>query len=935
MQQLKPNLTVAFLNVCSLRRKVAELSNLLDQYKIDIIMLAETWLSSDISDGEVAIPHYNLERKDRPTRGGGVAVFYRDTLKMRRRFDLERPDLELLWVELCVNGKTHVMGTAYCPPARPGSYWVTLEENVEFAMEGRQESTVVVGDFNVDLAETSPLSVRLQRHFSRLGLVNYVSSPTRVTNQSSTLIDLFFASEPLHRQCEVLPVDVSDHFAILGELHVHDNPVKRSSTLTRRLCNVDWNAFNQDLIPLLAAFPWTQSLDNMTEFWNNAVLQVLDKHAPLKRTRKKQRLPCPWLTDTLIALVRRRNSLHRRLMRDVKNDNLRQLHRSARAEARKLDRRLRNEYFMAASSTTDQRKLWSVINTVTGRQRRHHDPKVSAQELSNAFGEIVTDVHRPHQLKTPHGPQMERNFSAFREVAVADIAACLSHLDVSKATGSDGIPNIVLKHCATTLAPSLTAILNKSMLTGTVPNQFKVSNVTPLHKGGDPLNVRNYRPVSLLPATSRILERAVKVQLTKYLEESTLFPESQFGYRRNHSTEDALVLAVNLWTQAKANLKTTGVVMVDLTKAFDRVKHEALVEELFSLGLHGTALEWFQSYLSDRKQRIKTSTLMTENHDCTRGVPQGSVLGPLLFLLYLRRFSQVLPSNVVHQEFADDIVLHCSDRNPDVVTASLSSAVNNLAAWLEDRGLLLNPSKTQVMFIKPRGVQDVISSVNFQGKPLAVVHTVKYLGMFIDDDLKWTSHVQHVSTKVGKTIAQLWRHGAALSLRARKAWYVSLVQSTITYGSNAFSPGISKQLLSELLKLAKSGVRSVFRLHLPVSTAPLLSKLGVVLPDLIFRRKVIIFVYRCVHNLSSILFSQFFESTSFTRVAHSQLITRGSRSSLLQVPFFRGAVGRSSISFVGSVLWNVLPAGVRCANSRVLLEALLRDLPIMDYPLHY
>ena len=544
----------------------------------------------------------------------------------------------------------------------------------------------------------------------------------------------------------------------------------------------------------------------------------------------------PFLSGAL-QLVRRRNALHRDLMKDTQNDELRQAHRAARSEARRLDRKLRNEYFLRASTTTDQRKLWTVLNKVTGRTRDHSDPQVSAQALGQAFGAIVTDITRPDQLATPHGPQETHSFSNFQAVPIATTALWLSQLDVSKATGSDEIANIVLRQCALTLAPFLTAIFNKSLGTGAVPRSYKLSKVKALHKGGDVLNVSNYRPVSLLPATSRLLERALKVQVSEFLSQENLFPASQFGYRKNHSCEDALVLAVSKWMQAKTAHETTGVVMVDLSKAFDRVKHELLIEELFSLGFHGKVLQWFQSYLSDRRQMVATRTSMTDEHICTRGVPQGSVLGPLLFLLYLRNFSEILPTNVLHQEFADDIILYCHHCDPAVVTSSLSMAINSLDKWLNEHGLLLNHSKTQVMFIKPKGVQDVASTVTCHGKPLAIVNTVKYLGVLIDDGLKWTSHVQQVSTKVGKCIARLWRHSSSLSIRARRMWYISMAQSSITYASNAFSTSISQHLLEEFQKLAKSGIRAVFRLHNPVRTAPLLSRLHVRLPAFIFRKK--------------------------------------------------------------------------------------------------
>ena len=248
------NLHVAFLNVCSLRRKVNEVENILTSHHIDILGIAETWLESGISDGEVSIPGFRLYRKDRPTRGGGVAMYCHNRLLTRRRLDLESQDLEVLWLELSVGHTSHLMGTAYCPPNSPPSYWAGFEQNIEKAVEGRQASTLLLGDFTVDYSEVSPMSIRLQQHFSRLGLINYVSSPTRVTQHSSTQIDLFFSSVPLIGSCQVMALDISDHHALLGRLDIKRPSSTRSEVQTRSIFRIDWTALLLLLLLLLLLF---------------------------------------------------------------------------------------------------------------------------------------------------------------------------------------------------------------------------------------------------------------------------------------------------------------------------------------------------------------------------------------------------------------------------------------------------------------------------------------------------------------------------------------------------------------------------------------------------------------------------------------------------------------------------------------------------------
>ena len=273
------------------------------------------------------------------------------------------------------------------------------------------------------------------------------------------------------------------------------------------------------------------------------------------------------------------------------------------------------------------------------------------------------------------------------------------------------------------------------------------------------------------------------------------------------------------------------------------------------------------------------------------GVPQGSVLGPLHFVVYTRGLHDILPRSICHQEFVDDIIINTSHPDPHVVTAKLSEGITCLADWLEDRGLLLNQSKTQVMFIKPRGVMVVPGIVNCRGAPLVTVSTVKNLGALIDDDLRF---------KCRQAIERLWRHRQFLNHAARRMWYVAMVQSKLCYGSNAIFPSLLERGKATISKLSKAGVRAAFGLHNPVSTQPLLNELqGSEITDIMFR-KVLVFVYRCLNAHASLLFTHYYTPiASLTGGSHR--LTRGQEARLLSVPFLPGPEGGASIQVSGAI----------------------------------
>ena len=873
--------------------------------------VAETWLAADVTDGEVSIPHYKLFRKDRALQhGGGVCIYCHETTRVKQRADLET-DLEILWIEIMEQKHSTLVGCAYRPPDKSVAYWDVFQANIEKAMQGRQSRTVLIGDFNVDYAD--PLASRASHLHSTLthcNLFNHVSQPTRVTSSSASVIDLFLSNVPIEGVCRTVYVDMSDHFAILahmpgfgmGKAYSGHPAAKRQG---RRLHRINWNTFNEDLNHHLATCTFTGNLENAVQSLTTFIISTLDVHAPLIHRRRQEKRPCPWLTPELVAAVREQNQFHRRLMSDKGNADLRELHRQARSTARKLDRRLRNAYFMNQCATRDQRKLWSVMNIVTGRAKQRQEPQADIVDLSKTFGDVVHDPDRPSTLTPPSGPMPASSFLQFELVPVSDVKACLKCINPAKATGSDCVPGLVLRECADSLAGPLTDIINGSLSTGTVPMMFKRSFISPLYKSGDPTVPVNYRPVSLLPIISRILEHFVKKQLVEYLTAHELYPKTQFAYRKCHSTEDALVLAVNRWVLARSHRRFTGIVMVDMSKAFDRVQHERLVSELHSLGISSSALQLFCSYLTERSQQVRIANSVSSSVHCSRGVPQGSVLGPLLFVLYTRHLDAILPEQVIHQEFADDIILEFSDSDLNTVCRQLSAAATSVSRWLAEIGLLLNAKKTQVMVIQPRGQRAAIPDVFCGQDALKVTPTSKYLGVVIDCELSWKQHVDNVTKRTAQTIGQLWRHGRALSLSARRSWFISIISSHLCYASTAFYPCLTVQLLDRLVKIFKSGIRAVFQVPSTTPSSPLLCRLDLLTLTQIYKQKLLFFVHRCLGTeMISSLFSTFFDLVNGRA-------TRGQASRLLRVPFLPGPSGRSTVQFIGSVYWNCLPPDVR------------------------
>ena len=268
-----------------------------------------------------------------------------------------------------------------------------------------------------------------------------------------------------------------------------------------------------------------------------------------------------------------------------------------------------------------------------------------------------------------------------------------------------------------TIAGPLTVVINQSLRSGVFPDMYKHTHVCPLFKSGDQAYAANYRPISLLPIAAKVLEKVVHKQVTDFFKHNPdhpAIPREQFAYRPNHSCEDALTLCIDKWNRAVDSGQQCGVVFADMSKAFDRVKHSLLTKELAEVGLGGTVLHWFSDYLSRRSQRVVFNDVKGSIRSCTRGVPQGSVPGALLFSIYIRHVPSIF-THSVSQLYADDIAFYISGRHIPAIMQQLQADLSALALHLDERGRVLNPTKTQFLLLRrpnTPGIRDLLQLVN-------------------------------------------------------------------------------------------------------------------------------------------------------------------------------------------------------------------------------
>jgi len=464
----------------------------------------------------------------------------------------------------------------------------------------------------------------------------------------------------------------------------------------------------------------------------------------------------------------------------------------------------------------------------------------------------------------------------------------------------------------------LTDIINSSLAEGSVPESYKSAFVTPVYKSGDPSLATNYRPISLLPLCAKLLEKIVLQQLLDFFRSNGVkyVQDQQFAYRQNHSCEDALSLVINRWHTALDDNLYCGLILADMSKAFDRVKHADLI------------MKWMCSYLTGRTQTVHISGSCGDTAPCTRGVPQGSVLGPLLFCIYINDVHTIL-SKSISQLFADDIAFYVTSISPHIISHTLSLELQNLDRYLDGKGLLLNPNKTQfIMLRRPNKPLPEGLSVSCRGSTLTPVRSARYLGIIIDEHLTFEEQVEKVCTQANGKVAA-FRHGRRnLSYSARRLFYLSIIQSTLEYASTSYIHSLNQRNYNRLLTTSTIAIKKIFSLDRRTANDFTHRYANLYTLEQRLNLKTYVFVYRCMNGLASTLISSLFTPLALAPHTHAQ--TRGQTSAALSLPHPKSRFGFHALSYLAADRWNALPADCRQARSPAEFAAFTRNF--LGYP---
>lgn len=933
------HLVICHINAQSLNDSVHrdEFQEIFANGDMDVIGVSETFFKPNTY---LELEKYNVFSVSRKYRaGGGVAVYvrkcYKSKILAKSQGESFRPEYIILEVD---TGMDKVLiATIYRPP-KVGFMEMFIEDMYMYML--KYKLTIVCGDINAGIGRnTSDNDVILEAfRLCSLELLNF--EDTYHTATCSSVLDTIATNyvELVKDYGQIHAPEFSHHDAVYAVFQILKPPPTRNIFMYRSLYNFCASAFAAEA----ETIPWEKvclekDINSKLECFNKLFMDLVDKHAPLKVANSK-RYATPWMTKDLLKLMKSRNNARKRYAK-LKTGEAWESFRVLRNIVKMKLKEAKIKYYHGLfSDSKGTKEMWRSIRSLIGQQSNTFsaDLITTANNLNLHYlnvGRVSSEEVIDETIRQYKCPDLPYDKFHFKYVTQSDIGRVITDIS-SKAVGVDNVSNIFLKYCIHSVLPVLEHIINFSLQNGTFPDLWKKANIIPIPKVKQPQTCKDLRPVSILCVLSKVIEKLVHSQVSDFLKSNNILHPLQSGFKKGHSTVSALVKVTDDLKKSMDDRLVSILTLLDFSKAFDCVHHRLLIHKLRCIGFSESVLCWFISYLSERMQRVVISNFnISEWEQILFGVPQGSVLGPLLFILYINDLPTVIKFCKIHM-YADDVQLYISSKvdNIENLIMLINTDIQNVVDFTLKHNLSMNAGKTQPIIIGTRRYINQLDSqtlpkIQVLGESVNYCESVCSLGVHIDQTLSWDVHAMKVIHKVFSTLAQIRRNACCLPIGIRKVLVQSLIFSYFDYGA-AVMVGMSSTLNCKMQRAQNACVRFVFGVRRDEHITPYYVKGGWL--KLQERRKLqlALLAINVVKNQkpSYLLCNLVFVSTIHSRISRQS-------KSCLQVPQHRTVIFKYSFAVFGAQLWNDLKLYDYLNRSLQYTKSSLYELLINVYTL--
>lgn len=920
------------------------------------IATTETWLKPHNSSF-FNIPGYEYISCSRVDKiGGGVGLYISEnenwTLLSNISFVTEI--IECIFVEIITDVKPNtVIGCIYKPPQSNINEFNNQIFDILQIINGSNKQVFILGDFNLNLLNHEshlPTSNFLNIMLSN-GLKPTVTRPTRIFQDTSTLIDNIFSNISA-KDCEVALIysDISDHLPIL--LQYFSTKMKPAKSPTGSLVNK--RNFSDGKIEsfktYLCQVKWNEQLENISDpdvmylkfmdKFNEGFYQFFPKQA---YTHNKNKPRKEWITSALVKSCKTKSKLYKQYLQHP-SENSKTAFVTYRNKLNTLLTKAKNQFYInkVNSFGTDSRKVWRFVNNMQNNADKKHPNPVSILQIGNkqisnpteiaeCFNNYFTNVGQnlashipPSDFSFTHYLTKDRrvpNSCVFLPTCPQEIISIVSHMSGSDSSSFDEISTNFVKQIIIQIAHPLSELANSCFCTGKFPQNMKIAKVCPIYKSGSKNEMANYRPISILPTFSKILEKAIATRLTSFIEKEKILSESQYGFRKNHSTFMPIMKLHEKITQAIDNQEYCIGIFIDLSKAFDTINHDILIEKLNHYGIRGTPLRLLSNYLTDRTQFCSINNTVSSTSPITCGVPQGSVLGPLLFILYINDIIQ--SSHLLNfLLFADDTNILYSNKDINALYEIINHELKNLHDWFKANKLSLNVKKTNYISFGSKQYPPH-HNILIDGKPITKTDYTKFLGVTIDNKINWQKHTKHICSKLSSALYLISRVKFYLPQQALRSIYYALIYPYLTYANTVWG-NAANYLVNQIFVLQKRAIRLITHSHYLAHTTLLFKKLRILKLSDIILFQTAMFMYQSKNNLlpdsCRNLVNKNLDTSNRLRQTYDFLI-----------PKYRTTLRSKCMTVFGPKCWINIPAAIKLSPSLAIFKKAYKNFILDTY----
>ena len=905
------NISLLSLNIQSLSSKFNQFKDFHNELcsnksNFDFMCLQEVYSIMD-ADFYHLENYHKIQSKTRTIhKGGGVAFYISKSYKFEILDELsifQEKIFESLFVKISLNSNTNIIiGNIYRSPSQPIGLtpteqldnFIEILSNILDRLNEHNCKVYLVGDFNINLLKfsTHPKTCEFIDKLFSNGYLQLINHPTRVSNHvnqnSASLIDHCWTNN-ISRSYKsgLINTYISDHFPIFHFLSAKKIKQSPKTFITR-----DFSATNIEIFKdNLSNIDFTNVIQE-----NNAQLSydyfhdkffslydVIFTEKEIKFNRNVHKIE-PWMSTGLLTSRQQKNKLSKIFSRRPTPENYDKF-KVYKNMYNKLIRAMKKLYYhnQILHYQGNLKKIWETIREASGIRNKSFtlpdqlnvDGQIikDQSKIAHAFNKHFTSI--ANKIKNDITPtdkppddyleQLDFNFEIPNITPIHVISAFKKLKDK---TSSDfmNISTSFLKKIIDDIALPLSHIFNRSFISGLIPDKLKISKIIPIFKNGSISDLNNYRPISLISVFSKIMEKIISLYLTQFLTSNNIINEYQFGFLENHSTSHPMIHMLNKIADALNKKEFTIGIFCDLSKAFDMVPINLLVSKLNKIGIRGSALEWFKNYLTKRKQFVQLGNDKSQFLESNFGVPQGSILGPILFLIF---FNDITKCTALYMLlFCDDTTILASGSNIHELVTQVNSELRKISQWFRANGMSLHPLKTKfTIFHSPGQIipWDDINLVIDENDPECTnydpnlmkrleyvngnseIPAIKFLGVYFDPTLSFKYHIDQLNLKLSKALFLLRRAKNVLNLDSLKSLYFSSFHSHLVYGILIYSSAVPS-VLNSLISKQKMAIRCITNSKYNCHTAPLFKKEKILPFDLLVQYFQMLFMHDHKHK---------------------------------------------------------------------------------------